>query len=212
MDSASIRARLSELTLRLDQLKPSEEMTPAVRAEMAATLDSIASEAERDVVAPLQTSTDNDLRDEGARFFRKLSQANSWLEGRDAFSKDWIDNAAGVVSSLVLKDMIVVEQNRLRDPEAFAGIRELCESGRMDKARRVLASRLRRTTDPVARQRIQETLKEPRNFLAPLKGAPAMITYNGIGTMLLGKRAPKPDGTFIATLYLVFFFIPLLPL
>ena len=212
MDSASIRARLSELTLRLDQLKPSEEMTPSVRVEMAATLDAIASEAERDVVAPLQTSTDNDLRDEGARFFRKLSQANSWLEGRDAFSKDWIDNAAGVVSSLVLKDMIVVEQNRLRDPEAFAGIRELCESGRMDKARRVLASRLRRTTDPVARQRIQETLKEPRNFLAPLKGAPAMITYNGIGTMLLGKRALKPDGTFIATLYLVFFFIPLLPL
>src|SRR6185503_5276841 len=115
MDPSSISTRLSELSLRLDQLKPSEEMTPAVRAEMAATLDAIAAEAERDVVAPLQAMTDADLKDEGARFFRKLSQTNSWLEGRDRFSKDWIDNAAGVATSLCLKDLSVLDQNRLRD-------------------------------------------------------------------------------------------------
>jgi hypothetical protein len=39
-----------------------------------------------------------------------------------------------------------------------------------------------------------------------------MTTINGFGTMLYGERSRKPDGTYVATLYLVFVFIPFLPL
>ena len=159
MDPADLRARLADLTRRLDELKLTEEMAPVVRVQVAATLDAIAAEADREIFAAVQSATNPELKDEGARFFRRLAQSNSWLDGREALSKAWIDKAAGIAVSPVLLDLIAEDQNRLRDPEAFAGVGELCRSGRVDKARRLMASRLRRTTDPVARKRIQEALE-----------------------------------------------------
>jgi tetratricopeptide (TPR) repeat protein len=212
MTPEEIRGKIAQLGTRLDGLALAEEMPPEKRAQIASTLDAVGAEFERDLLPDLRTSTDPERKDEGARFFRRLAQANSWLDGRSDFSKKWIDLASEIAASTVLRDLIVSEQSGLRDPEAFAGLRELCQSGRVDKARRLLASRLRATSDPVARKRIQEVLADPRNFLAPIKSAPTMITYNGIGTSLHGERSLARDGTYVATLYLVVLFIPILPL
>ena len=39
-----------------------------------------------------------------------------------------------------------------------------------------------------------------------------MFTFNGTGTMLYGKRDKQPDGSYIATKWLVLFYLPVLPL
>src|SRR5204863_2721781 len=73
-------------------------------------------------------------------------------------------------------------------------------------------ARRKRTNDPVTKKRIDEILAEPRNFAAPLKSAPSLMTFNGIGTMLVGERDRRGDGSYVATLCLVFIFVPILPL
>jgi len=39
-----------------------------------------------------------------------------------------------------------------------------------------------------------------------------MRTINGIGTCLLGRREPAADGSYLATKWVVLFFLPVLPL
>ena len=41
---------------------------------------------------------------------------------------------------------------------------------------------------------------------------PLAQTFNGFGTHIYGKRKFEPDGSFITTLWVVFFWIPLIPL
>jgi hypothetical protein len=47
----------------------------------------------------------------------------------------------------------------------------------------------------------------------PIGAVPSMFTFNGIGTTLYGRRAyDKNTDTYIATLFFVFFFIPVFPI
>ncbi len=39
-----------------------------------------------------------------------------------------------------------------------------------------------------------------------------MYTFNGIGTTLYGRRERQPDGSHVATKWVVLFFFPVLPL
>ena len=49
--------------------------------------------------------------------------------------------------------------------------------------------------------------------MKPIESAPTLYTINGIGTTLYGNRDSDPiSDTYVATLYFVFFFIPLFPL
>lgn len=49
--------------------------------------------------------------------------------------------------------------------------------------------------------------------LEPIKAAPSLYTINGFGVTLYGNTDRNPsDGSYMATYYLVFFFIPLFPL
>jgi len=48
--------------------------------------------------------------------------------------------------------------------------------------------------------------------LEPIKSAPSLYTINGIGVTLYGNTEHKPDGSYMATYYFVFFFIPLFPI
>src|SRR3954469_20381473 len=58
---------------------------------------------------------------------------------------------------------------------------------------------------------IQPLLSTRRLFLTPLNGAPAMLTYNGIGSRPYGNSEPDPqDGSYLMTLYLVLF-VPVYP-
>ncbi len=212
MESDALKSRLDELTKSLAAIEVSSAMHADVRSGIASKLDAIAAEAERDVVPALAPSSDVDLHDAAARVFRQLAMTNSWLENRDERTRNWIDRAAELVRSDLLRDLIQNEQNRLRDGEAFAGISDLCEKGLVDKARRELVRRRKAASDPVLRKRLDEVLADPRNFLAPMRSAPGLMTMNGFGTMLWGERDRKPDGTYVATLCMVFCFLPFLPL
>ena len=39
-----------------------------------------------------------------------------------------------------------------------------------------------------------------------------MYTFNGVGTTLYGKRDPAPDGSYVATKWVVLVFVPIIPL
>jgi hypothetical protein len=187
-------------------------MHRSLQETIAGQLDAIAAQAEREIVAAALASTDARVRDDAAGLFRQLAMSNSWLEGRERLTQAWIAAAAQLAASEPLAGMIRAEQIRLRDTEAFAGITALCRRGQVDRARRELASRAKAASDPELQKRIEEVLAEPRNFLGPQPSAPTLLTVNGCGLMMHGRRNAKPDGTFVATLCLVFVFLPILPL
>src|SRR5579862_3475425 len=208
----SLKDRILELSRSVDAIQVASDLHTSIRSTIATQLEGIATEADRDLVPAVRAAGDKELGDDLARLYRSLAVVNSWLDGRQQRSRDWIDRAAEFAAGDVLRDMVLGEQNRLRDGEAFAGIRDLCQKGLVDKARRQLQARRKATSDGVMRKRIDDFLADPRNFLAPMRSAPALMTYNGVGTMLHGERNRNRDGTYVTTLCLVFVFIPILPI
>lgn len=97
--------------------------------------------------------------------------------------------------------------------ERDAALRRAIEQGRPLDAYRALywAHRLRRLGDLAD---VAATLLARRRvFLKGLTTVPRMFTYNGIGTSLYGRSdLDLNDGSYVATLYLVFFFIPIFPI
>jgi hypothetical protein len=60
---------------------------------------------------------------------------------------------------------------------------------------------------------IKQLLKERRLFAEPVERPPTLFMVNGIGTTLYGRQQPDAsDGTYIGTLFLVFFLLPVFPL
>jgi hypothetical protein len=60
---------------------------------------------------------------------------------------------------------------------------------------------------------IRLLLARRRLFLAPIRSAPTLFTYNGIGASGYGRDDPDTsDGTYILTHFIVFFFVPIFPL
>jgi tetratricopeptide (TPR) repeat protein len=212
MDPQALKDRLQRHTAAVDAIRVTSDLHPSVRAGIAKQLDGIAEDVERDVTPAVRAASDPALSDELARLYRGMAMINSWLEGRKELGRAWIDRAAEFATSDVLRDLVTADQNGLRDGEAFEGIRSLCQRGLVDKARRQLVKRRKSTADPVMKKRIDEFLADPRNFIAPIRSAPSMMTYNGVGTMLHGERDRKADGSYVATLCIVFLFIPLIPL
>jgi hypothetical protein len=72
----------------------------------------------------------------------------------------------------------------------------------------VLRRAQRQARDPKMKAAIARLLDGPR----PVKSAPSLATLNGVGTMLYGQRDPRPDGSYVATRFFTFFFVPVLPL
>lgn len=212
MSDTDLLARINAKAAEIEAADTSGRLDKDRRAALAAAIDAAAKEADRDVYPVAHVSKDPALRDAAARLYRHLAMKNSWLEGRDHFSRAWIDQAVELAATDVLRDMLVSEQNRLRDMDAFAGIRAMCQQGLVDKARYELKRRRRLAKDPVLRKRLDELLADPRNLLGPVGTSPAMVTFNGFGTMLWGDRDRRPDGTHVSTLCIVFCFLPILPL
>jgi tetratricopeptide (TPR) repeat protein len=212
MNTGGADVRIAGLFRDLDVVKVSGEMTAFEQAKASAALDALALQA-GGLISPSDPSADSaETHDDIARLYRRLAQANTWLIGREAKTREWLDHAERAAASDVLRDMIVAERNALLDAEAFPGIAELCQKGLVDKARRVLATRRRSTRDPLVRKRIDDFIRDPRNLLAPITSAPGLFTYNGFGTGLWGERSRTIDGTHVTTLCLVFLFLPFFPL
>lgn len=62
------------------------------------------------------------------------------------------------------------------------------------------------------RAAVEAVLARRRLFLTPLKRSPMLSTLNGIGAKVYGSSEQESDGTYIKSHYLVFAFIPLVPL
>ena len=62
------------------------------------------------------------------------------------------------------------------------------------------------------RELIDRLLTQRRLFMAPVKSAPTMFRLNGVGTALHGAADRARDGTYIATLFFTFVFVPVVPL
>lgn len=84
---------------------------------------------------------------------------------------------------------------------------------------RLLQSALELANDSKLKQKLRENLRIVEgNFaslgnLEPIRSAPSLHTINGFGVTLYGNTDQNPsDGSYMATYYLVFFFIPILPL
>jgi tetratricopeptide (TPR) repeat protein len=76
-----------------------------------------------------------------------------------------------------------------------------------------LLQRKRKQAGIVERPVMDELLSSRRLFSEPVKKAPTMYTLNGCGTSLYGKaEADAAEGTHIATLFIVFVFLPIFPL
>ncbi|SDR55271.1 hypothetical protein SAMN05443245_7644 [Paraburkholderia fungorum] len=82
----------------------------------------------------------------------------------------------------------------------------------------LLQRALELASDTNLRKRISDNLVIAKgnsdNFgdLEPIGSAPSLRTINGIGFALYGKTDSKPGGSYMATYYFVFFFIPIWPI
>jgi len=65
---------------------------------------------------------------------------------------------------------------------------------------------------PQHRELMGEILAQRRLFLRPIKRAPVMATYNGVGARIYGNAEPDMvDGSYIATHSFTLLFVPVLP-
>jgi hypothetical protein len=97
--------------------------------------------------------------------------------------------------------------------ERSPSLRRAIELGRpLDAYRALWWSRWRRRFGDL-NDLAESLLAHRRLFIKPLGSAPTMFTYNGIGTRLYGRsELDVNDGTFVATLFAVVVFIPVLPI
>src|SRR6476659_6636457 len=66
---------------------------------------------------------------------------------------------------------------------------------------------------PEHREALRMLVGRRRLFLRPLKSAPTLFTYNGIGTTAYGRDDVDPsDQTYVLTQVLCFLFVPVFPL
>lgn len=121
-----------------------------------------------------------------------------------------IDDADRTASDESVLERIV---RRDGDPRLFPPeVVRLHQEGKGLQARKALLRHAKTERDPV-RQAKQRTLSnELRLWLEPISKAPPMVTWNGIGSNLYGKYQEASDGTYIATIWFVVFFIPWWPL
>lgn len=84
---------------------------------------------------------------------------------------------------------------------------------------RLLQAAQELANDPKLKQKVRENLTivegnhRSLGDLEPIESAPSLYTMNGFGVTLYGKTDRNPsDGSYMATHYLVFFFVPVLPL
>ncbi len=84
---------------------------------------------------------------------------------------------------------------------------------------RLLQAALELANDAKLKQKVRENLTivegnhRSLGDLEPIQSAPSLYTMNGFGVTLYGNTDKNPsDGSYMATYYLVFFFIPVLPL
>jgi hypothetical protein len=105
------------------------------------------------------------------------------------------------------RNIELVHRDRIMRP-----LDSLRQKGQVEKAAAILQTRRRRSRDAVERAQLTELLADDYSLIAPLIGPPARGSWFGFGVYLYGRRARRPDGTYVATHFLTALFIPVLPM
>jgi tetratricopeptide (TPR) repeat protein len=92
-----------------------------------------------------------------------------------------------------------------------AEVLQVYNSGEARKARKLLLKHARTEPNHEREQKQLAVARDFRIWLEPIRAAPKMYTFNGIGTMLYGAYQ-RHAGTYIATLWFTFVFVPIWPL
>lgn len=109
------------------------------------------------------------------------------------------------------------------DPEAIerhidellgdASLQSLMQSGEYAEFRSRLHERESRASDPARIAAIQWALANPGEFAEPLRSAPALGDFRGIGTNIYGRdQFDSATGLYLTTLFFTIFWVPILPL
>jgi hypothetical protein len=125
---------------------------------------------------------------------------------------EWLRRATDLAVSDELRATLEEERARLENLSLLGDILPLIKARKISLAQKLLRERLDQAGSADERARVEALLKEPRTFGVPVNAAPTMSTINGLGSALYGKRAPRSDGTYVATLYFVVLFVPLIPI
>ncbi len=93
------------------------------------------------------------------------------------------------------------------------------QTSKWEPCMQLLQAALGLANDAKLKQKLRENLTivegnyKSLGDLEPIKSAPSLYTINGFGVTLYGNTDKNPsDGSYMATYYLVFFFVPVLPL
>jgi hypothetical protein len=120
------------------------------------------------------------------------------------------------LDSTVLNDpagLVARSPELARLAERAPALRRAIERGRPLDAYRALFWAHRRKGLGDLSELAAALLARRRLFIKPLTSAPSMFTYNGVGTKLYGESdRDLNDGTYVATLFAVFVFIPIFPI
>lgn len=101
----------------------------------------------------------------------------------------------------------------LAELESVPQIKRAIESGDRHKVyRRIWWSRLLGRFRPAQRKVADELLAHPERFYKKLKRAPTLQTMNGIGGLIYNGTPTEEEGLLRGTHFLVFVFLPILPL
>ena len=86
-------------------------------------------------------------------------------------------------------------------------------AGRWDHLYSLFQSAAKTKRPPVERRALATVLRNRRLFVTEDGGVPQLFTFHGFGTALRGAHErDATDGTYLATLFLVFFWIPIWPI
>jgi tetratricopeptide (TPR) repeat protein len=65
---------------------------------------------------------------------------------------------------------------------------------------------------PGEERALDAILARRRLFTAPVGSAPALFTFNGIGSRIYGRSDPAPDGSYVGTLFFTLLYLPIWPI
>jgi tetratricopeptide (TPR) repeat protein len=209
-------ATATSITQSLDDLELGNGMQPAQLQRArdavdagAARIDALVTDAER--LRPFDLAPGRAACDQAALALLRLGIVSSWVDGRDAATRSYLERASAIVCSDVLREKVASARTSLRVNAELADFFEARNRGKVEKARRLLL-RKRRTADPEIGAQIDAILAEPRRLMGPLGSLPGLGRVNGVGVGMYGSRNVAADRSYIATTCFCVLFIPLIPI
>lgn len=220
----AIRSLAIDLFNKHDMLKQSQRLTSLIR-EIFAEVPDVSEKIEEDAeaLADIESSRNESAAIDPIRNLVDGVLKN--IERNPSTANNDGDRLLSEGLSLLKAAPIKVTSPTYREAQNIlaAGIMQCAiafgnKTSRWEPCISLLQKSLELASDADLRKKLNENLMIVRGNhdslgdLEPINKAPSLHTINGIGTTLYGSTDPKPDGSYMATYYFVFFAIPIFPI